>query len=114
MRTAAVPVAGPARGAHPVQRLERARIGLATLATTALLTAAAVTGLLGVAQLRDAAAAPSTRTVQVAPGESLPELAQRVAPGDPVRDTVARIMELNGLHGDRVAAGRIVLVPAAQ
>ncbi|MFF4023194.1 LysM peptidoglycan-binding domain-containing protein [Nocardia elegans] len=111
-----VPAAAPARGPHPLQRVEQARIGLATLAATALLTAAAVCGLMGVAQLRDAdgPASTSTQTVQVRPGESLADLAQRVAPGDPVRDTVARIVELNGLRGAEVAAGRTLVVPASR
>ncbi|WP_305781278.1 LysM peptidoglycan-binding domain-containing protein [Nocardia nova] len=110
-----VPAAAPARGPHPLQRVEQARIGLATLAATALLTAAAVCGLMGVAQLRDAGGGPaSTQTVQVQPGESLADLAQRVAPGDPVRDTVARIVELNGLRGAEVAAGRTLVVPASR
>ncbi|MFF0501709.1 LysM peptidoglycan-binding domain-containing protein [Nocardia aobensis] len=109
-----VPVTAPARGPHPLQRVEQARIGLATLAATALLTAAAVCGLLGVAQLRDAGSPASTQTVQVQPGESLSDLAQRVAPGDAVRDTVARIVELNGLRGPEVAAGRTLVVPASR
>jgi hypothetical protein len=109
-----VSAAAPARGPHPLQRVEQARIGLATLAATALLTAAAVCGLMGVAQLRDAGGPASTQTVQVQPGESLADLAQRVAPGDPVRDTVARIVELNGLRGAEVAAGRTLVVPASR
>ncbi|MBF4998558.1 LysM peptidoglycan-binding domain-containing protein [Nocardia sp. BSTN01] len=109
-----VPVATPARGPHPLQRVEQARIGLATLAATALLTAAAVCGLLGVAQLRDAGGPASTQTVQVQPGESLSDLAQRVAPKGAVRDTVARIVELNGLRGTEVAAGRTLVVPASR
>lgn len=109
-----VPVAAPARGPHPLQRVEQARIGLATLAATALLTAAAVCGLVGVAQLRDTGGPASTQTVQVQPGESLSDLAQRVAPKDAVRDTVARIVELNGLRGTEVAAGRTLVVPASR
>lgn len=109
-----VPAVQPQRGPHPIRRLEQARIGLATLAVTALLTAAAVCGLLGIAQLRSPDAPAATQTVQVQPGESLTAVAQRVAPGEPVRDTVARIVELNGLHGAEVVAGRTLVVPATR
>ncbi len=108
------PVAGLPRGAHPVQRLERARTGLATLAATALLTAAAVCGLIGIAHGRSVPPPAATQTVQVRPGESLSEVAQRVAPANPVRDTVTRIVELNGLAGAEVAGGRTLLVPASR
>ncbi|MEV5651669.1 LysM peptidoglycan-binding domain-containing protein [Nocardia sp. NPDC052254] len=102
------------RGPHPVQRVQRARANLATLAATALFTAAAVCALIGIAHVRSVPPAAATQTVQVRPGESLSEVAQRVAPADPVRDTVARIVELNGLRGAAVAGGRTLLVPAAR
>lgn len=44
--------AGRARGTHPLDRVQRARTGLAALAITALLSALAVAGLIGLAQLR--------------------------------------------------------------
>ncbi|WP_227980998.1 LysM peptidoglycan-binding domain-containing protein [Nocardia spumae] len=102
----------PVRGPHPIRTVEQARVGLATLAVTALITAAAVCGLIGLAHLRIAAAPAATQTVQVQPGESLSEVAQRVAPADPVRDTVSQIVDLNGLRGTEVVAGRTLLVPA--
>ncbi|WP_405492362.1 hypothetical protein [Nocardia sp. NBC_00511] len=43
---------GRARGAHPLQRMQRAQAGLAALAVTALMSALAVTGLIALAQLR--------------------------------------------------------------
>ncbi|MGX1805879.1 hypothetical protein ACWIGI_09200 [Nocardia sp. NPDC055321] len=45
-------VAGHARGAHALNRVQRAQIGFAALAVSALLTAVAVAGLVGLAQLR--------------------------------------------------------------
>ncbi|MFD7845935.1 hypothetical protein ACFV4K_23710 [Nocardia sp. NPDC059764] len=44
--------AGRARGLHPLDRVQRARNGLAALAITALVSALAVAGLIGLAQLR--------------------------------------------------------------
>ncbi|MCU1644776.1 MAG: hypothetical protein JWN03_5051 [Nocardia sp.] len=43
---------GRARGAHPLNRVQRAQIGFAALALTALMTALAVAGLVALAQLR--------------------------------------------------------------
>ncbi|AHH20140.1 hypothetical protein NONO_c53600 [Nocardia nova SH22a] len=108
-----VSVARLPRGSHPLQRVERARAGLATLAATALITAVAVCGLIGIAHVRSVEPPAATQTVQVQPGESLSEVAQRVAPAKPVRDTVARIVDLNGLRGAEVATGRTLLVPAS-
>ncbi|WP_280268338.1 LysM peptidoglycan-binding domain-containing protein [Nocardia wallacei] len=104
----------PARGPHGVDRVERAQVGFATLAVAALVSAAVVCGLVGLAQLRAGApAAEPTSVVQVGPGESLSEVAARVAPADPVRDTVRKIVELNGLSGAEVVPGRTLIVPAA-
>ncbi len=101
------------RGPHPSERVERARIGFARLAVTALVSAVVVCGLVGVSQLRSAEAGPGpTTVVQVRAGESLSEVAARVAPDAPVRDTVHKIVELNGLRGAEVATGRTLIVPA--
>lgn len=43
---------GRARGMHPLDRVQRARTGFAVLAITALVSALAVAGLIGLAQLR--------------------------------------------------------------
>ncbi|BCK54596.1 lytic transglycosylase [Nocardia wallacei] len=102
------------RGPHPAERVERARVGFATLAVAALVSAAVVCGLIGVAHLRASApAGESTAVVQVGAGESLSEVAARVAPGVPVRDTVRKIVELNGLRGAEVSSGRTLIVPAS-
>ncbi|MFI5779727.1 LysM peptidoglycan-binding domain-containing protein [Nocardia sp. NPDC051570] len=101
------------RGPHPMERVERARVGFATLAVTALLSAVVVCGLIGVAQLRSADTGPGpTSVVQVREGESLSEVAERVAPETPIRETVHKIVELNGLGGAEVATGRTLIVPA--
>ncbi|MBO0853123.1 MAG: LysM peptidoglycan-binding domain-containing protein [Nocardia sp.] len=104
--------AGPGYGQHPLHRVEQARIGLVTLAISALLTAVVVAGLAFIAQSRTPGPPSATETVQVQSGESLSQVAERVAPGIPVRDTVSRIAELNGLGGADVVAGRTLVVPA--
>ncbi|WP_067898414.1 hypothetical protein [Nocardia vaccinii] len=100
---------------HPQTRVERARIGFATLALAALLSALAVGGLLGIAQLRAGAGASpaATTVVQVREGEPLAEVAARVAPGVPVRQTVDRIVQLNSLRGAQVATGGTLIVPTS-
>lgn len=49
--------------------------------------------------------------VRVEPGESLQQLATRVAPGAPVRDVVERIRNLNALDSNSVAAGQTLIAP---
>ncbi len=49
--------------------------------------------------------------VQVQPGESLQQVAQRVAPGAPVGDVVERIRELNELDTMALNAGRTLIAP---
>ncbi|MBU3065816.1 LysM peptidoglycan-binding domain-containing protein [Nocardia sp. NEAU-G5] len=99
---------------HPAVQVERARFGLASLALAALLSAAAVCGLLELGQLRSGVvAAPQTTVVQVREGEPLSEVAARVAPGVPVQDTVRKIMQLNALQGAQVASGSTLIVPVS-
>ncbi|OBK09929.1 LysM peptidoglycan-binding domain-containing protein [Mycobacterium asiaticum] len=49
--------------------------------------------------------------VRVEPGESLPQLAARVAPGAPVREVVERIRNLNALDSSAVSAGQTLIAP---
>lgn len=58
--------------------------------------------------------APSGTTVAVVgAGESLGDVAARVAPGADTETVVTRIRELNRLEGSSVAPGRPLVVPAA-
>jgi LysM repeat protein len=56
---------------------------------------------------------PVVEQVTVQPGESLWQIAQRVAPGADPRATIERILEINGLSSGSVQAGQQLAVPAA-
>lgn len=59
-------------------------------------------------------AAPASGTVVVLPGETLWEIAGRVAPEADRRDTVIRIERVNGLAGAKVRAGTRLRLPPAE
>jgi predicted Zn-dependent protease len=82
------------------------------------LVAAGITVWLGlVAQLGSASQSPTTppparlAVVQVQTGESLEQLAQRIAPDAPVRSVVAQIRDLNELPSAAVDAGQTLIAP---
>jgi len=96
-----------------------------TLATTVglALLAGAITlwlGLLanvGQAVNGDSAGSAAARVperlavVRVEPGESLRDVAHRVAPGAPARQVAERIRELNDLNSPALAAGQTLIAP---
>ena len=49
--------------------------------------------------------------VQVSPGESLQDVAHRVAPEAPARQVADRIRELNNLNSPMLAAGQTLIAP---
>ena len=53
----------------------------------------------------------SGERVTVRPGETLWQIAERVAPGSDPRETVARILDLNGLQTAQVQAGTALRLP---
>ena len=57
-------------------------------------------------------AAPATQIVVVQPGESLWSIAERVAPSADPRETIARIVSLNGLTSSVLPAAKALVVPA--
>ena len=61
----------------------------------------------------DAAAAerPAYRTVTVAPGQTMWEVARQAAPEQDPRVIVQRIIDLNGLSGASLTAGQELAVP---
>ncbi len=104
-RRSAVPHAAPAAQPQP-----RAQVVVAA----ALLAAVVVMGLLGLAHLRagDGVAVPeATTVVQVNAGESLSDVAARVAPEAPVGAVVERIRELNGLSSSALHPGQMLVTP---
>ncbi|KAA0023354.1 LysM peptidoglycan-binding domain-containing protein [Antrihabitans cavernicola] len=113
---------GPARvgapaGVHPLPR-RRTSHGPsgAIILCAALLTAVVVMGMLGLAHLR--APAPTsfsgpTTVVQVHGGESLSDVAARVAPDSSVGAVVEQIRQLNNLADAAVHPGQTLIAPAA-
>jgi LysM domain len=83
----------------------------------ALLATVLVAGALGVLLLfllatgADQQVPTRITVVEVRQGESLWELANRVAPESPPQDVVARIRQLNGMSGSFVHPGQPLLVP---
>ncbi|MBC2587320.1 MULTISPECIES: LysM peptidoglycan-binding domain-containing protein [Rhodococcus] len=93
-----------------------AQPGLRTVLATALLTAVATAGLLGIAHLRTsqvAAGAARTDVTVVQAGESLGDVAARVTPGLPRPEAIERILELNAMSDGRLRDGQTLLVPAS-
>jgi LysM repeat protein len=104
---------GPLRLTRRGRRLVRTAV--VTLALLVALVAAVVAGVPSV-QAGDTPAEVATSSVVVQPGQTLWSVARDVAPGVDVRETVARIKDLNGLSGpssDVVVPGQQLIVPAA-
>lgn len=101
-----------------MSRASHRRRPITPLGTVALaLVAAGITVWLGlVAQLGgvvgDGAAVPTTvAVVQVQSGETLHQVARRVAPQAPVAEVVERIRELNELESAALGAGQTLIAP---
>jgi predicted Zn-dependent protease len=78
----------------------------------ALVSAVAVAGLLVLRAAVTGEAVPRrTAVVEVRSGETLWDLAGRVAPDSPPAAVVERIRELNGMHGSTLHPGQPLLVP---
>ncbi|SDC46818.1 LysM peptidoglycan-binding domain-containing protein [Actinokineospora iranica] len=90
-----------------------APLSVAALVAIAVVVAAAVygLGLFAGAMTGGAEVPPTTTVVRVGPGESLSEVAERMAPGSDVAAVVERIRELNSLDGGAVRVGQPLTVP---
>jgi nucleoid-associated protein YgaU len=106
-----------ARSAGAEER-ETVRLTARGRVVLALCGAAALSVVLGIVHLPASHAGdrpttlPKTATVVVQPGQTLWQIASRVAPGSDPRTTVHRIEELNGLTSASVSAGQRLYVPA--
>jgi hypothetical protein len=109
VRSAPAPVA-----AQPVARLTRRGRLLVTGLVLLVLVVAAVllSGGVPATAGTERRASVTAERVTVAPGETLWQIAERVAPGTDPRETVARILDLNGLQTAQVQAGTALLLPS--
>ena len=85
------------------------------LALVGVLTFVTCLGLAAVNGLSSDGSRPvpsGVATVQAQAGETLPELAHRIAPNSPVDDVVDRIVALNHLADRALHAGQPLVVPA--
>ncbi|GAB2650501.1 LysM peptidoglycan-binding domain-containing protein [Prescottella soli] len=98
------------------QRPARLRLaGLSNVAAAVVVTIGAVLGLGSLANLTAGPGAVPTETaaVRVHGGETLSDVAARVAPDAPVGQVVDRIMELNEMSSAAVRAGQTLLAPVS-
>ncbi len=118
--TAARPVRYVTHREAPQRRTVPARVRLTRRGqvTTVVIGAFLATAILGLVHQSPTAATeqpttlPTTATVVVHPGETLWQIAQRVAPAKDPRVTIHAIEELNGLSTASVQAGQTLQVPA--
>lgn len=105
VRTSRAPHAVPTPAA--VHRRRRVIAG----AAVGLLVGLSLLGLVSLRQAGTPQVPAATAVVQVQAGESLSELALRVAPRAPSAAVVERIRSLNGLAGASVRTGESLVVP---
>jgi hypothetical protein len=77
---------------------------LAFLATMAVV-------MLSLSGLADAGAPMKTREIQVAPGQTLTEIARTVGGNGNILDTIAEIEQMNGMSGAALQAGQHLILP---
>ena len=89
--------------------------GIASVVATVVVTVGLVVGLDALATLTAAPDGVPTETaaVRVRSGETLSDVASRVAPGASVGRVVVRIMELNEMSSAGVRAGQTLLAPVS-
>lgn len=99
----------PRPGSRRARLTRRGRL-LFVLALAGLLLAAFSAGRVSTAA-HAAGSAPALGHVTISPGETLWQLAVRLAPENDPRVTVTRLMQLNHLNSPALQAGQTLLVP---
>ncbi|WP_433612358.1 LysM peptidoglycan-binding domain-containing protein [Prescottella agglutinans] len=91
-------------------------VGLGNVVAAVVVTIGAVLGLGALANLTAVSGAvpAETATVRVHGGETLSDVAARVAPDAPVGPVVDRIMELNEMSSAAVRAGQTLITPVSR
>lgn len=104
--------AGPS---HDRPRTRTRFAGVSTVVATIVVTVGVIVGLDALANLSGSASGVPAQTaaVQVRSGETLSDVASRVAPTAPVSAVVDRIRELNKMSGSGVRAGQTLLAPVS-
>lgn len=92
-------------------------VGWRTVLATVLVTAGILLGFGVVAHAVTASGMGSlsgaTEVVQVGSGDTLTDVAERVAPGLPAQQVIERIMDLNAMSTSSIAPGQSLVVPAS-
>ncbi|UOE44769.1 LysM peptidoglycan-binding domain-containing protein [Agromyces larvae] len=110
----------PRSSSAPRTRLRltrRGRVVLTALAgvPVALLAAVMVLGAGAAAAESDlGGGATSFRTVTVAAGDTLWELAESIAPGEDPRDVIGEILRINGLRDGAIQPGQQLALPVVE
>jgi hypothetical protein len=105
----AVVPASPTR--RRIRLTRRGRLVLLMVASALLLTAFSL-GRVSTSAATDGARPSHVRHVVVQPGQSLWDIARQAAPGADPRQTVGRIVDLNGLTDATVRPGQALVLPS--
>ena len=73
--------------------------------------AVAALAMIVMSGLADAGSPQQVRYIQVAPGQTLTEIAQTIGGGGDIRDTIAEIEQMNGMSGAALQAGQRLVLP---
>lgn len=98
------------RAAAPARSLRLTSRGRTVVIGGLMAALMAVGSLVGHAATASAGARVAVRHVTVRPGETLWQLAERIAPGSDPRVTVAKLEAVNRLTSDQVDTGQRLLV----
>lgn len=105
-------ISGPTQRELAAARVPASRSGrLASVVAAATVTAALVGGLGWIGQGASLRIPPQTVVIRVGGGETLWDVARRVAPQSDQRAVVHRIRDLNGIVGSAIEPGQRLQVP---